>query len=147
MYNINYKEYKANTQAVGKHSTLSGGKKINLERGTPITDWWTDIKTTTGWSPERTGYPTQKPEALLERIILASSNEGDVVLDPFAGSGTACAVAEKLNRRRIGMDLNETAARAATSRLKKINANQQPAQSINQTAPLPIADVRVKIAG
>ena len=162
VYNIAYKEYKANTQAVGKHSTLSGGGKIDLERGTPITDWWTDIKTTTGWSPERTGYPTQKPEALLERIILASTNEGDIVLDPFAGSGTACAVAEKLGRRRIGMDLNETAAITATLRLQKVMderretkaapllmegsedigmiLEQGAAESINNAAALPDAE-------
>ena len=83
-------------------------------------DWWTDITPAGKLAKERIGYPTQKPEALLERIILASSNEGDVVLDPFAGSGTACAVAEKLNRRRIGMDLNETAAITATLRLKSV---------------------------
>ena len=69
---------------------------------------------------ERLGYPTQKPEKLLERIILASTNEGDVVLDPFAGSGTTCAVAEKLNRRRIGMDINREAADISTKRLRAV---------------------------
>ncbi|MGI9337298.1 MAG: DNA methyltransferase [Gammaproteobacteria bacterium] len=73
-----------------------------------------------GNQPETVGYPTQKPETLLERIILASTNEGDVVLDPFAGSGTTCAIAEKLNRRRIGMDLNREAADISTKRLRAI---------------------------
>ena len=60
-------------------------------------------------SQERTGYPAQKPEALLERIIRTSSNTGDIVLDAFAGSGTTCAVAEKLGRRWIGIDCGKLA--------------------------------------
>lgn len=60
-------------------------------------------------SKERLGYPTQKPEALLERIIKASSNEGDVVLDPFCGCGTTIAVAEKLNRQFVGIDISSFA--------------------------------------
>ena len=74
VFNAERKPYKENTQAVGKHSTLSGGADIDLERGTPVTDWWSDIKTVTGWSPENEFYPTQKPLALLERIIKASSS-------------------------------------------------------------------------
>ena len=60
-------------------------------------------------SQERLGYPTQKPEALLERIIAASSNEGDVVLDPFCGCGTTVAAAQKLKRRWIGIDITHLA--------------------------------------
>lgn len=91
-FNVERKPYKENTQAVGRHSTYvpEAQRAIDLERGTPVTDWWTDIKTVTGWSPERLGYPTQKPVALLERIIKASSNPGDVVLDPSAGAGQRC---------------------------------------------------------
>ena len=74
VFNAERKPYKENTQAVGKHSTLSGGADIDLERGTPVTDWWSDIKTVTGWSPENEFYPTQKPLALLERIIKSSSD-------------------------------------------------------------------------
>jgi len=66
---------------------------------------------------ERLGYPTQKPEALLERIIKASSNEGDVVLDPFCGCGTAIAVAERLNRQWIGIDLTHLAIALMRHRL------------------------------
>ncbi len=61
-------------------------------------DTWMDIKPVQSQAEERLGYPTQKPEALLERIIKASSNEGDVILDPFGGCGTTIAVAQKLNR-------------------------------------------------
>ena len=68
-------------------------------------DVWTDIKPLTGTSKERLGYPTQKPLALMERIIRASSNEGDLVFDPFCGCGTTCAAAEKLKRRWIGIDI------------------------------------------
>ena len=68
-------------------------------------DIWTDIPKISAHAKERLGYPTQKPEALLDRIILASSNEDDIVLDPFCGCGTAIATAQKLNRRWIGIDI------------------------------------------
>lgn len=109
-FHVIRKPYKENTQQVGIHSTYSGkGNKIDLERGTPITDWWTDIKTVTGWNPERLGYPTQKPLALLERIITTSSNEDDLILDPFCGCGTAVHAAEKLGRQWIGVDISHFA--------------------------------------
>jgi len=71
-------------------------------------------------SKERLGYPTQKPELLLERIIKSSSNPGDTVLDPFCGCGTAVAVAQKLGRRWIGIDVSPTSCRLMTDRLRKI---------------------------
>ena len=71
-------------------------------------DIW-DIPPINPRAKERLGYPTQKPEALLERIVSASSNEGDVVLDPFCGCGTAIAAAERLNRRWIGIDITHIA--------------------------------------
>lgn len=74
-------------------------------KGSPITSIWTDIPFINSQAAERLGYPTQKPLALLERIISASSNEGDLVLDPFCGCGTAIAAAHKLNRRWIGIDI------------------------------------------
>ncbi len=118
-FNKEYKPYKENTQQVGKHSTLSGGDPIDLERGTPVTDWWTDVKTVTGWSVERTGYPTQKPLALLRRVVKASSNEGDMVLDPFCGCATTCIAAEQLQRRWVGIDISEKAADLVQSRLRE----------------------------
>ena len=69
-------------------------------------------------SRERTGYPTQKPEALLERLILALSDEGEVVLDPYAGSGTTLAVAARLGRTFVGIDQSEVALGIATARLE-----------------------------
>ena len=73
-------------------------------RGKPLGSLWADIPNVTG-GKERLGYPTQKPVALLERIIRASSNPGDVVLDPFCGCGTAIAAAHKLDRKWIGIDI------------------------------------------
>jgi site-specific DNA-methyltransferase (adenine-specific) len=118
-FNIEYKPYKENTQQVGQHSTLCPVEKrhIDLDRGTPVTDWWTDIPTVTGWNVERLNYPTQKPEALLERIILASSSEGDLILDPFCGCGTTISVAQRLNRRWIGIDITAIAITIIKNRL------------------------------
>ena len=85
--------------------------RIQLKRyldemsGTPVGCIWTDIKPIQSQADERLGYPTQKPLSLLERIIHASSNPGDVVLDPFCGCGTAIAAAQKLERRWIGIDI------------------------------------------
>jgi len=73
--------------------------------GVPVQNLWTDIDRLSPHAKERLGYPTQKPEALLERIIRASSNEGDIVLDSFCGCGTAIAAAHKLGRRWIGIDI------------------------------------------
>ncbi len=69
---------------------------LDERKGYPVQNIWTDIRMTKS-GRERLGYPTQKPEALLERIILASSNEGDTVLDPFCGCGTTIAAANRLN--------------------------------------------------
>ena len=74
-------------------------------KGRQVDDIWTDINMINPVAKERLGYPTQKPEALLERIINASSSEGDMVLDPFCGCGTTIAVAQRLNRRWIGIDV------------------------------------------
>lgn len=95
------------------HFTNRGG--IRLKRyldetsGVPIQSIILDIPPINSQATERLGYPTQKPEALLERIISASSNEGDVVLDPFCGCGTAVAAAQKLNRQWIGIDVTHLA--------------------------------------
>ncbi len=78
---------------------------------------WTDIFPINSQAQERLGYPTQKPEALLERILKASSNEGDVVLDPFCGCGTTIQVAQKLNRRWIGIDITHLAIGLIKKRL------------------------------
>jgi site-specific DNA-methyltransferase (adenine-specific) len=78
-------------------------------KGKPVGDIWTDVPYLSSGDAERLGYPTQKPLALLERILQASSNEGDTVLDPFCGCGTAIVAAQKLNRRWIGIDITHLA--------------------------------------
>jgi len=78
---------------------------LDESRGAPLTTNWTDISLIRGWSHEKLGYPTQKPVALLERIVSASSNPGDVVLDPFCGCGTAIDASQELGRRWIGIDI------------------------------------------
>jgi DNA modification methylase len=85
--------------------------------GVPLQSWWHDIQSLKGGAQERLGYPTQKPEALLERILKASSNEGDTVLDPFCGCGTTVQVAQRLNRRWIGIDITHLAIGLIKKRL------------------------------
>jgi DNA modification methylase len=86
-------------------------------KGVVLQDIWDDIQPINSQARERLGYPTQKPEELLERIINASSNEGDVVLDPFCGCGTAVAAAQKLKRRWIGIDITHLAIALIRHRL------------------------------
>jgi hypothetical protein len=85
--------------------------------GMPLQDVWDDIQPVRSWHKERLGYPTQKPEALLQRVIEASSREGDLVLDPFCGCGTTIVVAERLHRRWIGIDITHVAITLMKNRL------------------------------
>lgn len=87
--------------------------------GVPLQDLWTDITPIIAGTRERLGYPTQKPVSLLERIISSSSNENDVVLDPFCGCGTTIHAAQKLNRRWIGIDVTHLAIALVERRLKE----------------------------
>lgn len=95
---------------------------LDESKGVPVQDIWSDIKMLRGNTKdsERLGYPTQKPLALLERIIEASSNPGDVVLDPFCGCGTAVVAAEKLGRKWIGIDITHLAVALMNNRLVDI---------------------------
>ena len=111
-----------------KPGTVPAQKRyLDESKGVALQDVWTDIDMLRGISrspkkQERVGYPTQKPEALLERVLRICSNEGDVVLDPFCGCGTTIAVAEKLRRRWIGIDISPTACNMMQRRLMKIGA-------------------------
>jgi DNA modification methylase len=87
--------------------------------GIPMGSVWTDIDPINSQALERLGYPTQKPLALLERIVRASSNENDIVLDAFCGCGTALVAAQNLKRQWIGIDVSPTACRVMAKRLKK----------------------------
>lgn len=89
------------------------------DQGTPMSDTWNDINILNSQAKERTGYPTQKPLVLLERIIKASSNEGDMILDPFCGCATTCVAAEKLGRKWIGIDVSEKAVELVIDRVRR----------------------------
>lgn len=128
------KDYTFNVQRIphasGLHNTGQMWKKKDKgsntslvkqleEQGKKLEDWWTDIYTVDRVRKEMIGYPTQKPQALLNRIILASSNENDLILDPFVGGGTTIAVADILNRKWIGIDQSVQAIKVSELRLNK----------------------------
>ena len=94
-------------------------RKVYLadSKGRPATDIWDDVQALTGQNAERTGYPTQKPLALLDRIIGASSNPGDMVLDPFCGCATTLVAADRLGRRWAGIDLSPLAIKLVDDRI------------------------------
>jgi len=109
--------YAANTVETFKSSKKAGfGKVPDLERGKVPEDWWY-FPVVARLHNERTGYPTQKPEALMERIILASTNPGDLVADFFGGAGTTAVVAQHLDRRFISSDIQYRALQTSLSRL------------------------------
>ena len=107
--------------------------------GVPLQDLWTDIPPIISGTAERLGYPTQKPEALLERIITASSNEGDPVLDPFCGCGTTIAAAQKLNRQWIGVDITSLAISLIRHRLADTFGGKVEYEVIGEPVSLPDA--------
>ena len=94
---------------------------------------WADINSIQSQSKERTGFPTQKPLALLDRIIKASSNPGDVVLDPFCGCATTCIAAERLDRQWIGIDLSPMAVKLVEQRARNELGLMGGIQSIART--------------
>ncbi len=126
-WNQLYEPLAASTLATfgkGKQTAvIRGGKRVTSTSdastpslGVAMGDVW-DLSILAPSSRERTGYATQKPEALLSRIILATTDEGDTVLDPYCGSATTVAVASRLNRTGIGIDSSNVAARVSSTRL------------------------------
>jgi site-specific DNA-methyltransferase (adenine-specific) len=107
--------------------------------GTAVTSVWTDIPPINSQAQERLGYPTQKPEALLERIIEASTNEGDVVLDPFCGCGTTVAAAQKLKRTWIGIDITFLAITLMKKRLLDTFGQDASYKIVGEPTSLPDA--------
>jgi len=107
---------------------ISNGKKYIYyeDEGKIPNDWWLDIQPLTGrhGRDERIGYPTQKPETLLERIIMASSNDGDVIADFFCGGGTTAAVAQRLGRRWIACDQSRVAVAITADRIARVVENK-----------------------
>ena len=108
--------YKA-TVFAGKDTRAPGKTYTRNPDGKVVEDWWRNLPRPYG--KEKQGYPTQKPLSLLDRIIRASSSEGDMVLDPFAGCATACVSADRLERQWVGIDLSPMAAKLVKSRLRK----------------------------
>jgi DNA modification methylase len=102
-----------------KEQRLRIKRYFNDSKGQLLGNVWTDITNVQGTSKEKIGYPTQKPEALLQRIIKMASNEGDIILDPFMGGGTTIAVAERLKRQWIGIDQSAIAVKVTEFRLQK----------------------------
>ena len=118
----NTKRYNKKDEEGRLYDINGQGKKYYLDDGATCDDVWTwvqekEYQQLNSQSKERTGYPTQKPLALLERIIKASSNEGDVVLDAFCGSGTAIIASMRLHRRWIGIDASPDAIKTAQARI------------------------------
>jgi site-specific DNA-methyltransferase (adenine-specific) len=111
---------------------------LDEQEGIPIGDSWDDIGIAAG--KERLGYPTQKPLALLERIIKASSNEGDLVLDPFCGCGTTVVASEKLQRRWIGIDVTHLAIALIKKNLLDNFGDNFPIQITGEPVALPDAE-------
>jgi DNA modification methylase len=114
---------------------------LDEKDGMPVDTMWQDIHGVQGSSNESIGYPTQKPEALLERIIKASSNEGDVVLDCFCGGGTTIAVAEKLGRKWIGIDQSVQAIKVTEARLDNIGCKKEGSKLPNYNYQLNLGSV------
>lgn len=112
--------------------------------GARLQNLWDDIPPLNSQAQERLGYPTQKPEALLERIIRASSNEGDVILDPFCGCGTAVAAAQKLGRRWVGIDITHLAINLIKHRLYDAFGDSATYEVIGEPVSLPDADALAK---
>lgn len=112
---------------------------LDEQEGTPVDDTWSDIMPVQSQAQERLGYPTQKPEALLERIIKASSNEGNLILDPFCGCGTTVAAAQKLNRRWIGIDITYAAITLIKNRLADAFGNQVEYKVVGEPVSIPDA--------
>lgn len=108
--------------------------------GIAVGDFWDDIDPINSQAKERLGYQTQKPEALLERVILAGSNEGDLILDPFCGCGTTVAVAQRLNRRWVGIDITHLAIGLIKRRLRDTYGDQATYKVIGEPVSLPDAE-------
>ena len=130
------------------HFTAKGGirlkRYLDENKGVALQCLWDDIPPINSQAQERLGYPTQKPEALLERIITVSSNEGDVILDPFCGCGTTISVAQKLKRCWIGIDITHLAITLIKHRLHTAFRRQAHFEVIGEPVSLPDAETLAK---
>jgi site-specific DNA-methyltransferase (adenine-specific) len=111
---------------------------LEKTEGTPMGDVW-DIGVIAPIARERTGYPSQKPEALLERLLSALSDPGDLVLDPYAGSGTTLAVAHRMQRTFVGLDASRLAIETTRARFEALGAALVPADADASGDPMACA--------
>jgi len=149
--------YKDKNQTFRKiFDTKGGWTEEDVEelrgKGKVPENWWTDIAIVARSKHERTGYPTQKPLKLLKRIILASSNEGDIVLDPFCGCATTCVAAQQLGRKWIGIDIEKQPVKILIERLsddaglfKDFTATDQLPKRSDLTVVLPSPSVKEQL--
>ena len=163
VFNIEYeppsesylKRFKGKTQVL---DPVSKTRKLVVDKptkGLPVRDVW-NLSILAGSSKERTGYPTQKPLKLLDRIIQTSSNEGDIILDPFCGCATTCISAERLNRKWIGIDLSPLAVKLVEERarnelglmggIQAIARSDIPKRTDREPAP-PLSESKVVLYG
>ena len=163
VFNIEYeppsesylKRFKGKTQVL---DPVSKTRKLVVDKptkGLPMRDVW-NLSILAGSSKERTGYPTQKPLKLLDRIIETSTNEGDIVLDPFCGCATTCISAERLNRNWIGIDLSPLAVKLVEQRarnelglmggIQAISRTDIPKRTDREPAP-PLSESKVVLYG
>ena len=120
---LTYKRFKSEIDKKGYYTCFKNGKeyKYYLENGSLPKDWFEDVTYISRDNKELTGYATQKPKALIERLIKASSNEGDTVADYYLGSGTTAVVCKELNRNFIGCDINPKAIEITNTRLDALS--------------------------
>ena len=166
-FNRQYVPYsEASTKLVKSRGGVSIDNRVrDLSRGAAMPDWWVDINSLQTWSRERTGYPTQKPLPLYERIVKASSNTGDMVLDPFCGCATTPVAAERLGRQWVGIDIWDRAHKTVIDRLKKEGLEapdgdtggrllvagkveyrtEPPARTDNRDAAVPFLRTKIKV--
>ena len=147
--------YNKTDEKTGRRYGVNHGKRTYLDtlKGRPVPSWWVDIPSfgTASNAPERTGYPTQKPKALAERMIKASSNPGDVVLDPFAGCAYVPVVAEGLGRQWIACDISARALTVVKRQFAKFGYSADgaaiPKAGDDQLVMLATCDVKVRGPG
>ncbi|MXX59827.1 MAG: hypothetical protein F4Z37_12630 [Rhodothermaceae bacterium] len=125
-------EFQKGNFVIKENGRLQRRKYERDYRGKQAGNLWTDISIPSG--TERTGYPTQKPLDLLRRIIEASSNEGDVILDPFCGCATTCVAADKLDREWVGIDISEKAYELVNIRLRESQGAKYLKDGVKQTS-------------
>jgi site-specific DNA-methyltransferase (adenine-specific) len=129
-YRFNIDEVKVRRKVIAPYRIEGKPKDWNEDNGNMVrithpSNIWTDISVPFWSMPENTDHPTQKPEKLIAKLILASSKKGDVVLDPFSGAGTSCVVAKKLERNFVGIEIDTNYASLALKRLEIAETNKE----------------------